>query len=58
MVSTDKINDVKALKSICYATNEGRFINEPSEYQIEELFVSLNNYSFDKNRPMILETFI
>jgi hypothetical protein len=58
MGSAEKVSDVKALKSICYATNEGRFINEPSENQIEELFVSLANYSFDRNRPMILETFI
>ena len=58
MGSIEQAGDVKALKSICYTTNDGRFINEPSENQIEELFVSLANYKFERNRPMILETFI
>jgi hypothetical protein len=49
--------DIPALKELCEDTNEGRFLNSPTETQIEELFVSLANYSFDRNRSMILETF-
>lgn len=58
MDASDKASDVSSLISICNATNDGRFINEPTEHQIEELFVSLANYKFERNRPMILETFI
>jgi hypothetical protein len=32
MDKSDKESEVEALKSICSSTNDGKFINEPSEY--------------------------
>lgn len=51
------LQDQRELRQVCQSTPEGRFLNHPTELQIEELFVSLANYKFENHRPMILETF-
>jgi hypothetical protein len=44
-------------KNLCDSTNEGSYIQSPNNEQIRELFTSLANYRFERNRPMILEKF-
>lgn len=45
------------LENLCNMTPEGRIISDPNSIQIEEMFVSMQNYKMCKNAPLILETF-
>jgi hypothetical protein len=50
-------NEADQFKKLCDSTNEGKFLMSPNDEQIRELFTSLANYRFERNKHMILETF-
>jgi hypothetical protein len=49
--------ETQMLAGLCESTMEGGFIENPGQEEIDQLFSSIANYRFEKNRPLIMETF-